>query len=352
MAMTVSYLTTFMDNFTEDPLGLGTTDYDYADPCTTDSSEVLGKHFLMAVFPLIFVLGLIGNIMVLWTLVQYVHLKTMTDICLFNLAISDLIVVISIPFWMSMLQATLPISDICGFMKAITMIGFYSSILFVTLMSVDRYLAVVHAVFAMKARTLVYGAMASAAIWLVAVCASLPEFVFARMKTENGSARCDMIYPAHSANTWKLIRNSEVNVLGLLIPLGIMIYCYIRIVMALMKSRIQRRHKAVKLVFMIVFIFILFWVPYNIALFLHSLQQVGYLITCEATQKLMATIDATEMLALTHCCVNPVIYAFAGEKFRNHMSAMFNGFRLCTLVCKRTRGHLAASEMDTSNTIV
>ncbi|XP_028673789.2 C-C chemokine receptor type 4 [Erpetoichthys calabaricus] len=336
-----------MDNLTDDPL-----DYNNFSPCSTDSSKVLGKHFLMAVFPLIFVLGLIGNIMVLWTLIQYVHLKTMTDICLFNLAISDLIVVISIPFWMSMLLATLPISDVCGFMKAIHMIGFYSSILFVTLMSVDRYLAVVHAVFAMKARTLVYGTMASAAIWLVAICASLPEFVFARMTTENGSARCEMSYPMHSAKTWNLIHNSEVNVLGLLIPLGVMIYCYIRIVMVLMKSRIQRRNKAVKLVFMIVFIFILFWVPYNIAFFFHSLQQFGYLNSCEATQKLVATIDATEMLALTHCCVNPVIYAFAGEKFRNHMSVMFNGFRLCTLVCKRTRGHLAASETETSNTIV
>lgn len=35
--------------------------------------------------------------MVLWLLLRYIRLKTMTDVCLLNLAMSDLILAISLP---------------------------------------------------------------------------------------------------------------------------------------------------------------------------------------------------------------------------------------------------------------
>ena len=40
-----------------------------------------------------------GNATILWVLLRYIKLKTMTDICLLNLVLSDLILAASLPLW-------------------------------------------------------------------------------------------------------------------------------------------------------------------------------------------------------------------------------------------------------------
>lgn len=35
----------------------------------------------------------------LWLLLRYIKLKTMTDVCLLNLALSDLILAVTLPLW-------------------------------------------------------------------------------------------------------------------------------------------------------------------------------------------------------------------------------------------------------------
>lgn len=40
-----------------------------------------------------------GNITVLWVLLRYIKLRTMTDVCLLNLAVSDLMQATTLPLW-------------------------------------------------------------------------------------------------------------------------------------------------------------------------------------------------------------------------------------------------------------
>lgn len=42
---------------------------------------------------------LTGNTTVVWVLLRYIKLKTMTDVCLLNLAVSDVMVAVSLPLW-------------------------------------------------------------------------------------------------------------------------------------------------------------------------------------------------------------------------------------------------------------
>lgn len=41
-----------------------------------------------------------GNITILWVLLRHIRLKTMTDVCLLNLALSDFILAVSLPLWL------------------------------------------------------------------------------------------------------------------------------------------------------------------------------------------------------------------------------------------------------------
>ncbi|XP_066539782.1 C-C chemokine receptor type 4 [Hoplias malabaricus] len=326
------------------------TEYDYGpEPCEIhegSETSVLQPGIMSIVFYLVFALGLLGNTMVLWVLLKVLRLKTMTDVCLLNLALSDLLTVLSMPLWALQIQGHHFGGDaVCKVMAGAYHLGFYSGILFVTLMSIDRYLAIVHAVAAMGTRTLRYGVGVSLVIWTISFCAALPEAIFAGMVPEENVTQCQRNWQ-ESAKTWMLLRNFGENTVGLLISLPVMVYCYVRILLVLRKVRNSKRGRAMKLVFAIVVAFVIFWVPYNVVVFLDTLQKLEVLDNCTVLQKITVAMEVTETLALVHCCVNPVIYAFVGEKFRKCLAK----YILRVKLYQTTSIHSKASENETSNT--
>ncbi|NAV92164.1 hypothetical protein FGF77_24465, partial [Salmonella sp. gx-f7] len=52
-----------------------------------------------AFFVLIFILSITGNCLLLCVLAMYENLKTVTDLFVLNLACSDLIFTVTLPFW-------------------------------------------------------------------------------------------------------------------------------------------------------------------------------------------------------------------------------------------------------------
>ncbi|KAI4898072.1 hypothetical protein NFI96_018076, partial [Prochilodus magdalenae] len=329
-------------------MDFSTTEYDYnndSEPCSTITSG-LNRNVVATLFYLVFALSLLGNCLVLWVLLKVMRLKSMTDVCLLNLALSDLLTALSLPSWALYNQGYYLESDaVCKAMAGAYHLGFYSGILFVTLMSVDRYLAIVHAVAAMGTRTLRYGVAVSLVIWTISFCAALPEAVFAGIDIEDNMT-CQRIYPPDSAMTWKLLRNFAENAVGLFISLPITIYCYVRILLVLRRTKNSKRGRAMRLIFAIVSVFVVFWVPYNMAVFLQTLEQLGFMETCKASQQINAALQVTEVIALIHCCVNPVIYAFVGEKFRKCLAKYLLRIKLY----HPSSSYSKASENETSNT--
>ncbi|XP_010895266.1 C-C chemokine receptor type 4 [Esox lucius] len=330
------------------------TDYpDDASPCSTDTSPVRTIIYQPVLFYLVFTLGLTGNSLVLWVLLKYMKLKTMTDICLLNLALSDLLLVLSLPLWAYQAQGyEFEGHSPCKIMAGVYQVGFYSGILFVTLMSVDRYLAIVHAVSSIRARTLHYGTLASTVIWVASIGASIPQAIFSEVVRDDEGLTCRPHYPEGTVRTWKLFRNTVENVTGLLLCLPIMTFCYVSILTVLQRSRNSKKERAVKLIFIIVGAYVVFWIPYNIVVFLQTLEIFGVGRNCEASQRAFIATCVTETIALVHCCVNPVIYAFVGEKFRKCLGTVLSRYPLFKHFSKDAMVTSKGSEYETSNTHV
>ncbi|XP_030639108.1 C-C chemokine receptor type 8 [Chanos chanos] len=333
-------------------------DYNYSPTFCSPENSLLNHSAIPAMLYTVFAVGLVGNATVLWVLIRLLRLKNMTDVCLLNLALSDLLMVLSLPLWALNFQDFYFDSDIaCKAKSGMYQVSFYSGILFVTVMSVDRYLAIVHAVAAMRARTRRYGVMASVVIWMVSICAALPEILFARVIANDDTRSCERDYPPESHKTWKKFRNISENMVGLFISLPVMIYCYVRILLVLCRAKNSKRSRAMKLVCGIVGAFIVFWVPYNVMVFLETLPlfhiENGFkpVDECETPDPFMMAFDLTEIISLTHCCVNPVIYAFAGEKFRKSLVSAFSRYPLFSKISGVT-SHSKVSENETSNTAV
>ncbi|XP_066101714.1 C-C chemokine receptor type 5 [Saccopteryx bilineata] len=309
-------------------------DYVLSEPCHKVNVKEIAAKLLPPLYSLVFLSGFVGNLLVVLILITCKKLKSMTDIYLLNLAISDLLFLLTVPFWAYYAADHWVFgNEGCRLLTGLYFIGFFSGIFFIILLTIDRYLAIVHAVFALKARTVTFGVVTSGATWVVAVFASLPGIIFTKSQREGSRYTCSPHYPTSQYDFWKNFQTLKMVILGLVLPLLVMIVCYSGILKTLLRCRNERkRHRAVRLIFVIMIVYFLFWAPYIIVLLLNTFQKFLGLNNCSSSNSLDYAMQATETLAMTHCCVNPVIYAFVGEKFRSYLSAFFQKHiarRLC-----------------------
>lgn len=201
----------------------------------------------------------------------------------------------------------------CRFISLSHQMGFFSSIFFMVVMTLDRYMVIMHAHKALHYRTMRASILLWLFVWMMSLFVSLPSFIFTKEKNESFGQAC--AYSPEDGR-WILYEHLATNVLGLIIPLLVMVFCYSRIIPRLVTMKTVKRHRVVKLIISIVAIFFLLWTPYNIMLFLKFLMLNKSISNgCDQDKKLRLLTVLTEALAYTHCCLNPIIYAFMGQKF-------------------------------------
>ncbi|KAM3613825.1 uncharacterized protein V6R79_005534 [Siganus canaliculatus] len=308
--------------------GNTTDEYDYSSyydggmdafqPCDSGNVSSFGKVFVPTLYSLVCIFGFIGNGLVVCVLVKHRNKTNLTDICLFNLALSDLIFVFTLSFYTHFIV----VSDwvfgdfMCRFLAICSETGFLSSIFFMIVMTLDRYVVILHALTVAKYRTLRAGIILTVCVWMLSFTISLPELIFTKLGNDTGSNHC-FYSPENQA--WKLYSLVVKNILGLVIPLLVMVTCYSRIIPRLVNMRSAKKHRIVRLIIFIVVAFFLFWTPYNICLFLKYLYNQG---SCTLQENFALAVTVTETFAFTHCCLNPVIYAFVGQKFTKRVLQM------------------------------
>ncbi|CAI9159812.1 unnamed protein product [Rangifer tarandus platyrhynchus] len=322
----------------------GTTPYDYegALPCEKSNVKELGAQFLPPLYSLVFMIGLLGNVVVVVILTKYKRLRIMTNIYLLNLAISDVLFLFTLPFWIHYVRWNEWAfgHSMCKLLSGLYYMGLYSEIFFIILLTIDRYLAIVHAVFALRARTVTFGIVTSIFTWGLAVLAALPEFFFHESQEEAGQTICSPLYPEDNENAWKRFHALRMNILGLALPLLVMAICYSGIIKTLLRCPSKKKYKAIRLIFVIMVVFFIFWTPYNLVVLLSAFQ-MHLEADCEQSRQLDLAMLVTEVIAYTHCCVNPVIYAFVGERFRKHLRHFFYRHKFRRYLYTFFRKHIA-----------
>uniref|UniRef100_A0A4W5M4C5 Chemokine (C-C motif) receptor 12a n=1 Tax=Hucho hucho TaxID=62062 RepID=A0A4W5M4C5_9TELE len=315
--------------------------------CAKTEVNRFGAKFIPTFYTINFLLSVVGNGLVLCIIYKYEKLTSVTNIFLLNLVISDLLFASSLPFW-----ATYHSSEwifgpfMCKLVGSVYFIGFYSSILFLTLMTFDRYLAVVHAITAAKRRRKIYACVSSAVVWCISFLASVKEFVlFDVWKDSKSGHLCEEKgFSKEIMNKWKLVGYYQQFVLFFLLPLAMVIYCYVRITVRIMSTRMREKCRAVKLIFVIIFTFFVCWTPYNIVILLRALQISTNHNSETCSDVLDYGLYVTRNIAYLYCCVSPVFYTFVGKKFQSH-------FR--KLLAKRIpclKSHIHTSQSSQSRT--
>ncbi|XP_041061043.1 C-C chemokine receptor type 6a [Carcharodon carcharias] len=295
--------------------------FDYSDMeflCTMNDTRKFTWVFIPVFYSIITVTGIIGNGLVVLTYSFYKKVKSMTDMYLMNLAIADILFVVILPFWAAVESKGWVFGNIgCKVLDGVYRINFYSGMLLLAVISIDRYIAIVHATksFNNRGKALVYSKIICIAIWVAGIVASLPTFIFGQMYKFNttGEMVCDIRYPKNYSSIGKMVAPTVQLTLGFFVPLLIMIFCYSLIINTLLQARNFQRHKAFRVVMAVVVAFVICQVPYNVI----ELHVTLFKTTdCELHKPMTIVRTVTRSLAFFHCCLNPILYAFIGVKFR------------------------------------
>lgn len=309
-----------------EPTGIpeSTTLFDY----DHESFLCENKNFTFATFSttilylLVFFLSLVGNSLVLWVLVKYESLESLTNVFILNLCLSDLAFSCLLPVWALEYHWGWVLGDFsCKLFTMIFSISLYSSIFFLTIMTVHRYMSVVRPLSSMRVHTLQCRVLATIAVWATSILFSVTDTIF--HKVFQSPSYCDYL-----ELRWFLASVYQHNIIFLL-SVAIILFCYVEILRTLFRSRSKRHHRTVRLIFTIVTAYFLSWAPYNLILFLQTLLKLRVIQSCVFSQQLGYALLICRGIAFSHCCFNPVLYVFVGVKFRRHLKSLFRHFWLC-----------------------
>ncbi|XP_016068407.1 PREDICTED: C-C chemokine receptor type 6 [Miniopterus natalensis] len=293
-------------------------------PCSLQEVREFSRLFVPVTYSLICVFGLLGNVLVVITFAFYKKAKSMTDVYLLNMAVADILFVLTLPFWAAT-HATgrwVFSNALCKLVKGIYAVNFNCGMLLLACVSLDRYIAIVQATksFRLRSRTLVHRRAICLAVWAVSLLISVWTFIFNQKYTLQGSEVCEPRYRGVSEPIrWKLLMLGLQLLFGFFIPLVFMIFCYTFIVKTLVQAQnSKRRHKAIRVIIAVVLVFLACQVPHNMVLLVTAVNMGKMDRTCRGEKLMGYTENCAEVLAFLHCCLNPVLYAFVGQKFRSY----------------------------------
>ncbi|KAH8239656.1 hypothetical protein KR032_006447 [Drosophila birchii] len=298
-------------------------DDDDAGPDCSYSYNFILKLITMILYALVCIIGLFGNTLVIYVVLRFSKMQTVTNIYILNLAIADECFLIGIPF----LLYTMQVGNwsfgnyMCKAYMVSTSITSFTSSIFLLIMSADRYIAVCHPISSPRYRTPFVSKLVSAFAWMTSVLLMLPVILFAStVESRNGNVSCNIEWPdtqnSHTDSTFILYSL----VLGFATPLTFILVFYCLVIRKLHtvgpkhKSKEKKRshRKVTKLVLTVITVYIMCWLP-------HWISQVALISSAPqrcASRLELAVFLACGCLSYSNSAMNPILYAFLSDNFK------------------------------------
>ncbi|XP_019392486.1 PREDICTED: atypical chemokine receptor 4 [Crocodylus porosus] len=294
-----------------------TIDYDQFETlCEKEEVRKFTKVFLPVFYSLAFIVGVAGNALVVAIYFYCKKLKTKTDMYIMNLAIADLLLLFTLPFWAaSAVQGWVLGNTMCKLTSALYTTNFSSSMLFLACISVDRYNAISKPQSQRRIRKQCN--ITCFCVWMTAISLSIPELIFNTAKDINDRYECLPVFTVDMGKSFKAIIQILEIMLGFMLPFLVMVPCYSAMARVLFGSPNVKKCRPIKVLLAVVTVFIVTQLPYNIVKFWRAIDIIYLLITdCNMSKTIDVALQITKSIALFHTCLNPILYVFLGDSFK------------------------------------
>ncbi|XP_074061773.1 neuropeptides B/W receptor type 1 [Macrotis lagotis] len=290
----------------------------------TSSPDLLLQPLYIVVpviYSVICAVGLTGNTAVLYVLLRAPRMKTVTNLFILNLAIADELFTLVLPINIAdYLLLQWPFGELmCKLIISIDQYNTFSSLYFLTVMSIDRYLVVLATVESRKMAYRTYRAAkaVSLAVWFLVTLIVLPFTIFAHLYEEEGRLQCVLVFPQPESFWWKVSRIYTL-ILGFAIPVSTICILYTIMLCKLRAMQLDNHAKAldrakkrVTLMVLIILAVCLFcWTPYHLS------TVVALTTDIPQTPFIIGISYFITSLSYANSCLNPFLYAFLDDNFR------------------------------------
>ncbi|XP_069013864.1 atypical chemokine receptor 4 [Embiotoca jacksoni] len=303
---------------------------DYSAVCEKGDIRSFAGLFLPIMYTVCLLAGLAGNTLVLAVYAYHKRLKTMTDAFLSHLAVADLLLLFTLPFWAADAARGWELGEVtCKIVSACYTVNFTCCMMLLACISLDRYLALarVQSVdqggWLKRAFVRRHCWKVCLAVWATAFFLGLPDLILSEVRWASNRNVCLAVYPPSVARGGKAALEVVEVLLGFLLPLLVMLICYWSVGQVLKSLPVEnknRKWKALRVLLIVVGVFVVTQLPYNVLKVYRAMDSVYVLVThCGTSKVLDQAAQMTESLALAHCCFNPILYAFMGSSFKQHM---------------------------------
>ncbi|NXA80002.1 NPFF2 protein, partial [Thryothorus ludovicianus] len=301
---------------------------------------------------LIFLLCMVGNGGVCFIILWNKHMRTVTNLFILNLAVSDLLVgLFCMPTTLlDSITAGWPFGSlVCKMSGMVQGISVSASVFTLVAIAVDRFRCIVHP---FKQKLTVPTAMAViAVIWILAVAIMCPSAVLLRVREEkrfrvllgSGNATRPVFW---CQEEWPDPRMRKIYTTVLfaniyLAPLSLIVAMYAKISISLSRTGTpgagrrsrerwhgawKRKRKVIQMLIVVTLLFTLSWLPLWTLMLLSDYTSLSHL----QLQLINIYIyPFAHWLAFCNSSINPIIYGFCNGNFRRGFQALFQ-LQLCS----------------------
>lgn len=264
------------------------------------------------------VLGLAGNSLVIITTLKLDKMSSSTTVYIFNLALADGLFMVGLPFIASQnfMNQWMFGDVVCKVVMVLDGINQFTSVFCLTVMSIDRYMALADPLRFTRWRTPRCAKIVSAFLWLFSLLTILPMAL-------HFSADYGLCIPDIDSDAWWLGVLSYTFIMGFALPFTVMTGTYTAMLLTIRSQRIktptpvqqkksqQMERQVTKMVVAVVVVFGLCWIPFYTFNFC-SLYQSNLGLTFSRS------FEFVVLLSYSWSCANPILYACLSHTFKKH----------------------------------
>ncbi|TNN80319.1 P2Y purinoceptor 3 [Liparis tanakae] len=308
-------------------------------------SNYYQRILLPVSYSLVFLLGLGLNGALLWCVCCRTRRWSSTVVYMTNLAVADLLYVLALPplIISSAMGELWPFGNIlCKSVRFLFFVNLHCSMMFLTCVSVHRFLGVCFPIAAVRLRTKKRALFASGAVWVLATAEILPTLVFAHTGEINNMTVCfEMTNPGNFKVYFPY--GLFLAIVGFLIPFIVVITCYCSTMRALCCRAADRvpnprtarmRTTSICMLLVVCLMFVVCFVPYHIARTAYLFVRVYLPADCHLLNVALISFKAWKPVVSFNCCANPLLHFLGcGRRRRKLRAWVWRRTRVQPVVC-------------------
>ncbi|NWH58821.1 GPR35 protein, partial [Geococcyx californianus] len=266
--------------------------------------------FQLIVYIPVLALGIPLNMIAFWVFCCKLKSWTETRVYMINLMVADSFLLFALPFLIYFTKYDYPIGNLCSTIRTIYFTNMPMSIFIITLIAIDRYIAIKFPLKAKILRSPWKSASICVFLWIMLIISAILQRKF-QEHNEKYCFQRQSLQPNYSV-LFSII-------FQYFLPLGTVIFCSVQVIKCLRKKMTTSPYetklirKAIHIVSVNLFVFIVCFLPFYITVVLRF--AVDFAGTCSLRSAVRASLRICVCLANSNCCLDAFCYYFAAKEF-------------------------------------